>query len=305
MHLNDSLFVELQGLKKRPEEVGNNFIFTYWHDGFHNSPDIVKVCYWFNRIQNPDKSLIFLDDKLIAEISEPLATLRERITLEAKNAHIADFIRMYFILRYGGAWVDTSCITSKPLKTWLDPILLDRDFYIPIAYDFPDRQVMNWFMAGCGRNDLLFDIAFEWLKFFLQPRALPLKLTFAPEKHVSPLNIGRTTTGRAALGELEAQGLFPYFVHHYLFNILYNENVRARQALDTMPKPQTGLLKLDRRKFSDHSLILQSDQGDYLIDKDGIFGCELLPLPFRERLIECLANESLLEPHSDPQILPV
>lgn len=305
MHLNDSLFVELQGLKKRPEKVGNNFIFTYWHDGFHNSPDIVKVCYWFNRIQNPDKSLIFLDDKLIAEISEPLATLRERITLEAKNAHIADFIRMYFILRYGGAWVDTSCFAAKPLKTWLDPILLDRDFYIPIAYDFPDRQVMNWFMAGCGRNDLLFDIAFEWLKFFLQPRALPLKLTFVPEKHVSPLNIGRTTTGRAALGELEAQGLFPYFVHHYLFNILYNENVRARQALDTMPKAPPALLKMDRRRFSGHNLVSQNESDGYSINADGVMNCEILPKVIREKILDHLANKPLLDPTTNLKDLPI
>ena len=152
---------------------------------------------------------------------------------------------------------------------------------------------------------MLFDVANEWLTFVTRPGTEHLNLTFTPEKFCSPENIGPTTTGRAALSELETQGFFPYFFLHYLFNALYNEKDAFRQALDKMPKAPPALLKMDRRRFSGHNLVSQNESDGYSINADGVMNCEILPKGIREKILDHLANKPLLDPTTNLKDLPI
>lgn len=90
-------------------------IWTYWHDPA--LPPLVQNCMETWRRLNPDFEIRVLDKDSVFQ-----ATNMPRFVLDKglAQARLSDHIRFELLARYGGIWMDASCICTESLKWVLD-----------------------------------------------------------------------------------------------------------------------------------------------------------------------------------------
>ena len=81
-------------------------IWIYWHQGWDNAPDIIKICKksWIKK--NPEWDVRALDFKSINHFVD--INLEKNILKSLCIAHQSDLIRLGLLEKYGGVWVDAS-----------------------------------------------------------------------------------------------------------------------------------------------------------------------------------------------------
>ena len=125
-------------------------IYLFWHS--RNLPYFVRKCIENIKSKNPGylvKIYYYEDVMKIQDKPEILKTYRKR--------GIADWLRLYLLNKYGGIWIDISCIfVSKGLND-----IIDLNKNVLYGYNAPWGDIMeNWFLASPKNNP----IVKEWLK---------------------------------------------------------------------------------------------------------------------------------------------
>ena len=87
-------------------------IYTYWHDR-DKAPEFVKKCWKTFTKYDSDIELVILDKNTL-KISKP------KNFDSLKHCHQADWIRLYYLEKYGGIWLDASIVVLKSLRSWID-----------------------------------------------------------------------------------------------------------------------------------------------------------------------------------------
>ena len=131
------------------QEPGTNnripkMLFTYWHQGWKNAPDIVKRCAATWQQHNPAWDIFFLDSASVAEkVKLPPAVQTLNLPLTA----LSDVIRICLLREYGGVWADATLWCTRPLDDWIEVVCNPSDFF---AYEKPgpDRPISSWFLAA-------------------------------------------------------------------------------------------------------------------------------------------------------------
>ena len=174
-------------------------IFILWFQGFDNAPQIVKKCVESWKFYNPDWNIVLLDDNNLHKYVK-----LERYIINIKNkhiekAHLSDIIRVILLNNYGGVWADSTTFCNKPLNDWL-PKCIKNGFF---AFSKPahDRLISNWFLYSDKSNYII--------------------------------NLWRILTINYYRAHDKAH---TYFIHHYLFNYLYNKNKIFREIWNRTPK---------------------------------------------------------------------
>lgn len=125
-------------------------IYLFWHS--RDLPYFIKKCIKNIKNKNPEYNvkLYFYDD--VMKIKD-----KPKILKTYKRRGIADWLRLYLLNKYGGIWIDISCIFIK--KGINDIIDLNKN--ILYGYIAPWGKVMeNWFLA-CPKDN---PIVKEWLR---------------------------------------------------------------------------------------------------------------------------------------------
>ncbi len=116
-----------------------------------------------------------------------------------EKCHLSDIVRSLLLKLYGGLWIDATLFCNKPLTDWL-PIYTNEGFF---AFDKPctDRLISNWFIYSEKNNYIIDNWCNKTLEYY---------------------NINNKA--------------HEYFIHHYLFNDLYNSDKIFKEIWDKVPK---------------------------------------------------------------------
>lgn len=136
-----------------PERRAINHIYTYWHQGFGEAPEIVRGC--VRRIQElhgEDRVSLLVQkdmDERFAEIP-----IREEVWNSLSIAHRSDILRTLLLIKHGGVWMDPTIFPMTNVFHWLERQKPDSGlffFYRP----GPQRILANWFIAASPGNPFL------------------------------------------------------------------------------------------------------------------------------------------------------
>jgi hypothetical protein len=129
-----------------------NKIWTYWHQGFDQAPEIIQHCIASWMRHHPNWEIHLLDQHSAKEFIDG-PDVEEKVIQKLGLAHHSDLLRTQLLIKYGGVWVDPTCFCVQPLEEWL-PEDMDAGLFM---FHRPgrDRIISNWFIASEQENYLL------------------------------------------------------------------------------------------------------------------------------------------------------
>lgn len=211
-------------------------IFTYWHQGFDDAPQVIQACRRTLERYNPEYELHFLDAGNVGEWLEPIPISQEkwdRLSL----AHRSDLIRTQLLIRYGGVWADPTVIFMRPLNDWL-PTRMNAGVFM---FHRPgrDRAVANWFIAAEPENPLLRRQYDRLCRYWNDNEFRNLERPVGPMARLATRALNRNLElPRLWLKEpvIRLLKTFPYMVYHYLIYDLVRTDSELRALWERMPK---------------------------------------------------------------------
>jgi hypothetical protein len=97
----------------RVETTESNFVFQYWEQGFENAPSLVKACINSVKLNLGDMKHVFLDSTNLRDwVTVPESVLLARDSGHLNSANFADYLRASLLSKYGGIWLDATCLVT-------------------------------------------------------------------------------------------------------------------------------------------------------------------------------------------------
>jgi hypothetical protein len=118
-------------------------IFVYWAQGFDAAPPVVRACLAALKANNPDSRVheLSLDNiGYYADMPEDLVA-----SLAGDHYHFSDLLRMLLLEKFGGVWVDATCLVTEPLRPHVDRALAKGSVF---AFNYTGPYLVNWFLAS-------------------------------------------------------------------------------------------------------------------------------------------------------------
>lgn len=229
-------------------------LFMYWHQGWHNAPDMIRRCAATWQQHNPAWDIDLLDAATVGEKVKLPSALK---TLNLPLPALSDVIRICLLKKYGGVWADATLWCVRPLDDWLETVCAPSGFF---AYDKPgpDRPISSWFLAasrGCRIVDLWHSAV---LHLLAKTQAHARFRWVSDNKEKNRL---LNTLSRLCMGYLLRRYNYEhllvtssddpeddnYFWFHYLFGRLLERNNEFRQLWTSTPKISADGPQLLRR----------------------------------------------------------
>lgn len=217
----------------------NKQIWMLWFQGKAAMPEIAQRCYTSWVEQNPDYKLTFLTDENLSDFIQ----IDKRIAAN-KNISVqsyADLIRINLLRKYGGVWADATLFCTQPLSNWLDDYASSGFF--AFANPGKDRLMSNWFLAADADNYIINTYTDAFEQFWIENPNVrkPNQLPFWRERLFRVVRrLYKSNYQQAAFWfndlHLKRLKVYPYFVFHYLFEKLYEEDAQFKQAWDSVKK---------------------------------------------------------------------
>lgn len=192
-------------------------IFTYWHQGFENSPDIVKLGVRSLKRHNKNWNIHLLDAYSLDDWISPVPISHEKWQ-KLPLAHQSDIIRTQLLKNHGGVWADPTIYFTAPLDNWIGSAMKSGVFF----FDRPgrDRIISNWFIAS-ESNNYIIDILYKTLCEYWNKNDFK-SVGFTSRKDV--LVFSRLINRNILLPQLWLSPLLisllrhaPYMIYHYTF----------------------------------------------------------------------------------------
>ncbi|WP_033196670.1 capsular polysaccharide synthesis protein [Agromyces italicus] len=117
-------------------------VFTYWHQGFSQAPAIVRRCHESMQQHTAPGRLHELDASNLGFYSGlPAQVIRD---VGANYTHLSDLIRLDVLSRFGGVWLDATCLlTGDAIDS--EPALTRQEFFV---FNYSGPRIGTWFMAS-------------------------------------------------------------------------------------------------------------------------------------------------------------
>lgn len=92
-----------------------NYAFVLWWQGEDNAPEVVKAC--INSIKkNHNGKVIVLSESNYSKYSNiPEYIVRKMEQGKMSLTHFSDILRYNLLYNWGGAWIDATCLLTKPI----------------------------------------------------------------------------------------------------------------------------------------------------------------------------------------------
>ena len=132
--------------------TNNKLLWTYWHQGIDEAPEIIHHCIKSFEIHHPDWQIYVLDKNTVNEFIE-IPNIKRDVLQKIGLAHRSDLLRTKLLIKYGGVWADPTCFFTKSLNSWL-PQYMDAGLFF---FHKPgrDRIISNWFIASKPKHPFL------------------------------------------------------------------------------------------------------------------------------------------------------
>lgn len=185
--------------------------WTFWWQGEDSMPDIVKICYRSQLKYVRDAGVRFhlLTKDNISEFIEIPKFILDKVNKGIITlTHLSDIIRILLLEKYGGMWLDSTLLFTKPINTnYLKydffSVKLDPDIYKPIGFGQK--------LTCC-----------KWAGFILSTsKKHSYIFSFLKE---TILEYWNTHTS-----------LIDYFLMNRLIKLVYNRNDLCRRLIDDVP----------------------------------------------------------------------
>jgi hypothetical protein len=211
-------------------------IFTYWHQGFNNAPDVVQACRRTLERYTLGWSRHFLDTETAQQWIEPIPIPKctwDRLSL----AHRSDVIRTQLLVRHGGVWADPTLLLTRPLEDWL-PQQMDAGVFL---FHRPgrDRAVSNWFIAAEPNHPLLVRLYHDLCSYWRDNEFRNFGKPMSPGARLASrifnrnLELPRLWLRKPVIRLLKA---YPYMVYHYMLYDLTRSDPCLKSVWERMPK---------------------------------------------------------------------
>ncbi|MFD1721771.1 capsular polysaccharide synthesis protein [Amnibacterium endophyticum] len=124
--------------EQRLDDVAPRYAFVYWDTP--ERPDVVEHCVdAMRRHLPPGLELVELSAAALPDWVE----IDTRITAAVDiPAHGADMIRLHLLSRYGGLWIDSSCLLNAGFAEWSEPVRAEDLF----LFTYAGSRTGNWFI---------------------------------------------------------------------------------------------------------------------------------------------------------------
>jgi hypothetical protein len=216
----------------QPESLPK-IIWILWLQGIDKAPYVVQRCHESWVKLNPGWQVIFLDERLLANVGSMDYTTGEVSGISRR--HAADMLRLDLLANHGGVWIDATCFCMRPLDEWLLS-KMESGFF---AFDRPgwDRVMSSWFLAAEPENYLVSQM-FTFMRTYWNSspirhddRDLHVRI-FTRLLQVSPQTRGWWFSYLLR----ERMGMTPYFALHYGFEKLIREDPECARIWSRAPK---------------------------------------------------------------------
>lgn len=215
-------------------------IYSWWGQGIENAPDIVVDCWHLWQKMNPEYKCIMFTPEMVEEVKTKIGGDFDKLPFQAKS----DVLRVYFVNKTGGIWVDAAVIPVKPLRMWL-PELTKSGFF---AFHDPlrGRQVGSWFLASKKQHKIIYCWSNAILDYWQKDRILQTNkyqldenfrgnvsrflMRLLPVKKRKKIYIPKNVSWSVDEKGGGKYDLFPYFWVHYLFENLFETNSKFRKS---------------------------------------------------------------------------
>ncbi|WP_229071317.1 capsular polysaccharide synthesis protein [Actinoplanes sp. DH11] len=118
-------------------------IFVYWAQGFEAAPPVVRACLAALKENNPGNRVHELTDANISAYVDVPGGLME--ALDGNRTHFSDLLRLLLLEKFGGIWVDGTCLVSEPLRPHITRALERSSVF---AFNYTGPYISSWFLAA-------------------------------------------------------------------------------------------------------------------------------------------------------------
>ena len=216
--------------------IKNKIIWTYWHQGFVEAPELIKHCARRWQLLHPDWEIHYLDNNNVFKYIQPLPLSKTKLA-SLSLAHRSDLIRTQLLIQYGGVWADPTCYPMISLNNWLNDNMQSGLFlfYKPGR----DRIISNWFIASEKENVILKKLFNELCEFWENNTFI----NYNKEKIWFESWI-KKVFNRSLISTIlwftwftrKILRIYPYMVYHYKFYSLITMNNHCKKSWKNMPK---------------------------------------------------------------------
>lgn len=180
-------------------DEGKEYIWQCWLQGKEQAPDIVKLCLQsVEKYKRKNQTIVFLT----ADNYSNFVTLPPIIVEKWKKgiigaAQFSDILRINLLAKYGGYWIDATCLLTAPTPEWMSALPM---FMFRACGEFSFTSIQSCFMYAKANNP-----------FFCVWCSLMEKLWTREDK------------------------LLHYFQLHLMFKALVSTNPQAKKSFLQMP----------------------------------------------------------------------
>jgi hypothetical protein len=294
IHSSSSLIgkicLDIESCRANPFDDFEKNIFFYWHDGYEDAIDIAKIAFEMAKKTNREYKIHFIGKNNVSDYFPYRDEIYMQASVDLKEATFSDLLRCYLVCKYGGIWMDASCLALNKFDPWLDPIMKNNEYFVWRSDSFSDRRVMSWFLAGRRGAFVPGEVCKVMTQFILKSREEILQQTFYPERYCRKELMGPDLTDMRAVAEIERKNKYPYFLMHYIWNHVLNSNSVYREKFDKLPRIPIHIAKLNRRKFNVGELT-KSDHLGLQIDVPRLLSHDAIPEYVKKRIILVLGQD--------------
>lgn len=124
----------------------SNLVFVYWAQGFDQAPDLVKKCLSSIINYSKDLDLVLLNDENLEKYLEIPSYIKQKFLAgEIGYANYSDILRIMLLKKFGGAWIDATCLLTQELKPVMSKMALQSDFF---AFMYEKPMISSWFLIS-------------------------------------------------------------------------------------------------------------------------------------------------------------
>nr|WP_238405712.1 capsular polysaccharide synthesis protein [Segatella copri] len=175
------------------------YIWQCWLQGIEQAPDLVKMC--LNSVEKYKKSnqkrIIITAENFADYLTLPTTIIEKWRKGNISNTQFSDILRINLLARYGGYWIDATCLLTQSTPEWMDK----QPLFMYHAYgEFAFTQIQSCFMHAKPNN------------YIMQAWCLLMNTMWLHEKK-----------------------LLHYFQLHLMFKALITSDSKAREDFQKMP----------------------------------------------------------------------
>lgn len=131
------------------------YIWQCWLQGLEQAPPLVRNCLdSVARHRQPGQEIVLITEQNFADYVElPDSILRKRRAGRISNAHFSDVLRVFLLARYGGYWIDATCLLTAPIP---EKIAAEPFFMFHSCGEFSYTLIQSCFIR-CRKGEYIME----------------------------------------------------------------------------------------------------------------------------------------------------